>query len=213
VPSYLDFALLKKVGSLELSSLRFSAMPTRSEFQDRIDVLDMIISILRDHEENLSKLADHFDATCNDLSIVEEKLTVLDQALERLNGLNVKNVIGAVGLKGPLVTIECKDWLTFRGASQGALLAVFEVVDERFVMSSVSDLFIFTYSESLPQVEILMGDRIEKSLKHDEDLETVSSESRERVYEEFLQPKMVKRWLASELGVPEKRVVEGRILH
>jgi len=188
-------------------------MPARSEFQDRIDVLDMIISILRDHEENLSKLADRFDAICNDLSVVEEKITVLDQALERLNGLNVKNVIGAVGLKGPLIAIECKDWLTFRGASQGALLVVFEVVDERFIMSSVSDLFIFTYSESLPQVEVLMGDRIEKSFKQDKDLEIVSSESKECIYEETLQPKMIRRWLASELGVPEKRVVEGRILH
>ena len=49
-------------------------MSAHSAFQDKMDVLDIIISILRDHEEELSKLADRFEGTCNDISASRERI-------------------------------------------------------------------------------------------------------------------------------------------
>ncbi len=94
-------------------------MPSPKEFQEKVDVLDILISILRDHEESLSKIADRFDAVCNDLSTFEEKAAVLDRVLEHLGGQKIRNIIGATGTKGPLVTVNCKSWQSFKGASQG----------------------------------------------------------------------------------------------
>ncbi|OYT48919.1 hypothetical protein B6U79_02550 [Candidatus Bathyarchaeota archaeon ex4484_231] len=196
-------------------------MPTHPEFQEKIDVLDIIISILKDHEENLSKIIDRFDSVCEDISAFEEKVSLLDKCLERLDGLKIRNVVGAVGTKGPLVTVKCKDWLAFKSASQGALLVAFEVVGDRFFFSSVSDLFIFTYSAGLPESTALMNRRVRGWLEtHPEtpDEETVpsrgfASKDGEAAYEIVVSPKMVKRWLSQELGIPESKIVEGRILH
>jgi len=180
-------------------------MPTHSKFQEKMDVLDILISILREHEETLSRLVERFDAIYNNLSDFEEKASILDRSLERLDGLRVKNVVGSVGLKGPLVTVKCKDWLTFRSASQGALLVAFEVAEDQIMFYSVSDLFVFIYSERFPKVETLIDEKVRKWLKR-------YSKDGESVYETILSPKSVKRWLSSELGVPEEKVVEGRVL-
>jgi hypothetical protein len=195
-------------------------MPTYSKFQGKMDILDMIISILKDHEKHLSEIADRFDAVCNEISTLEEKVYVLDQCLERLDGLRVRNVVGAVGLKGPLVMVKCKDWSAFRSASQGALLAAFEAKDDRFISYSISDLFVFTYSEVLLKVHTLMGGRIIRQLgSHTEDgvIEAVPSktyhlEDAESICDGVLNPRMVKLWLSSELGISEEKVVEGRVL-
>jgi hypothetical protein len=195
-------------------------VPTYSKFQGKVDLLDMIIGVLRDHEKYLSRLADRFDAICDNISTLEEKISVLDQCLECLDGLRVKNAIGAVGLSGPLVTVKCKDWLAFRSASQGALLAAFEVTDDQFMFSSISDLFIFTCTEVVPEVHTLVSGGIRSQLEcHMEDgvLEAVPSkmhhsEDAEPTYDVVLDPGMVKRWLSSELGIPKEKVIEGRIL-
>jgi len=190
-------------------------MTTHSEFQEKMDVLDLIISILRDHEETLSKLADRFDAICNGVPDLGQNLSLLERSLDRLDGLQVKSVVGAGGLKGPLVAVSCKDWQTFRSASQGALMVAFEVLGELLFVSSVSDLFIFTYTESLPEVKKLIDGgkeiRLEDHLE-EERFEVLSSKDEDQASDEVLKPETVKRWLESELGVPEGKIVEGRVL-
>ena len=121
-------------------------MSAHSAFQEKIDVLDIIISILRDHEEALSKLADRFDGIYNEMSDFGEKISKFDRSQERLDGSRVERLVKAVERKGTLVPIECKDWLTFQSASHGALLVTFEATDYGLIFSSVSDLFVFTYS-------------------------------------------------------------------
>jgi len=190
-------------------------MTTHSEFQEKMDVLDLIIGILRDHEETLSGLADRFDAICNGVSDLGENLALLERSLERLDGLQVKSVVGASGLKGPLVAVSCKDWRTFKSASQGALLVTYEVLGELLFVSSVSDLFVFTYAEGLPEVKRLIGGGTGSLLEgrlEEGHFEVVSSKDDDQVRDEVLEPETVKRWLRSELGVPEAKIVEGRVL-
>jgi hypothetical protein len=195
-------------------------MPSPKEFQEKVDVLDILISILRDHEESLSKIADRFDAVCNDLSTFEEKAAVLDRVLEHLGGQKIRNIIGATGTKGPLVTVNCKSWQSFKGASQGALLVAYEVIGEQAFFYSVSDLYMFTFSVELNEtmMPVNKGVRrwLERSPESDED-QMLASEGNMSVdgdaaYKTVINSKTARRWLSAEIGIPENKIVEGRVI-
>jgi len=196
-------------------------MPSGKEFQEKVDVLDILISILRDHEESLQKIAERFDAVCNEVQSFEEKAAVLDRVLEHLGGQKMRTIVGATGTKGPLVTVNCKSWQSFKGASQGALLVAYEVAGEQANFSSVSDLSVFTFSGELNETSLRISKGakrwIEKALNMAE--EDDASESDEDVsadgesaYKTVVNSKTVKRWLSEETCVPEDRVVEGRVV-
>jgi len=195
-------------------------MSAHSAFQEKMDVLDIIISILRDHEEALSTLADRFEGACNDISAFRERISSLDGSQECLKGGGVARLAEAAGRKGPLLTIQCKDWSAFRSLSHGALLAAFEASDNDLVFSSVTDLFAFTYSEQFTEVARLMGGMFGKWVEdHSEAGNAGRAPSRGFFsQDEFpdcepvLSPTRVKKWLSVELAVPEERVVEATVL-
>lgn len=194
-------------------------MSAHSAFQDKMDVLDIIISILRDHEEALSTLADRFEEICSDISAFRERISALDSSQECLKGRAVAHLVEADGRKGPLLTIQCKDWLAFRSLSHGALLAAFEASDDDLVFSSVTDLFVFTYSERFTEVARLMGGTFGKGTEgHSEAGNAGRAPSRGFFSQEgfpdcepVLSPTRVRRWLSVELAVPEERVVEATV--
>jgi hypothetical protein len=196
-------------------------MPSHKEFQEKIDVLDIIISILKDHEESLSKLVDRFDTICTDISTFEEKASLLDRALDHIGGQKIKNIIGAIGTKGPLVTVNCKSWQTFKSASQGALLITYDVTDGQAFFSSISDLFVFTFSGALNETTLFLDKSIQcwidKSLESDDEQnispDEVMSIDGDVTYKAISSTKTIKRWLSTELGVPEKKIVEGRVIY
>ena len=195
-------------------------MPAHPEFQEKLDVLDIIIKILKDHEETLSRLADRFDEIYGNISEFEEKILKIDRALERLGRLRVKNLVGTVGVNGPLVAVKCSDWAAFKAASQGALLVAFEVVDGHLVFSSVSDLFIFTYSSDLSDFKTLVKGEsrgwVKYAQKVNRNVMALSGGlflgDKEISRRPVFNFKVVKQWLSAELGVPERRILEGRVL-
>ncbi len=182
--------------------------------------MDIIISILRDHEEALSNLADRFDGIYNEMSAFGEKISKLDRSQERSDGSRAERLFKAVGRKGKLVPIKCKDWLTFQSASHGALLVTFEATDDGLIFSSVSDLFVFTYSGDITQVARLIHSRLGKWAEDPRvagNTEMVPSEEfflqdGSSDHEVVLAPTVLRKWLSAELGVPEERVVEARVL-
>jgi archaellum component FlaC len=189
-------------------------VPIHSEFQEKMDVLDMIINILGEHEDHLSKIANRYENICKDLVNIEEKISGLDKSLNRLDRLNLTNVVGVSGLKGPLVKVECKDWLIFKNVSQGTLLVTFEVADNVLEMASVSDLFIFVYSLNFSKFENLTNKINEKtsavSLKG-EGIEPLIKKIG-KIREIRTDTRKFKQWLQNELGVSEERIVEGRLI-
>jgi len=195
-------------------------MPSGKEFQEKVDVLDILISILRDHEESLQKIVERFDAVCNEVQGFEEKAAVLDRVLEHLGGNKIRTIVGATGTKGPLVTVNCKSWQSFRGASQGALLIAYEVASEKAHFSSVSDLSVFKFSGELDETSLQTNygakQWIEKALGTEEDgtAEISDNESAdgESAYKTVVDSKTVRRWLSAETGVPEDRIIEGRVV-
>lgn len=195
-------------------------MPVHSKFKEKIDVLDLIIDVLKGHEENLSEIVEKFDDTYQKMCVFDEKMVLLDRILERLEGLKVKNVVEATGINGSLVKVKCNDWATFRAASQGALLTTFEVSEEEVAVSSITDLFVFVYSTGLPEFMGVVseggGRWLGKILRAQEDgtisSSFLSSEGDEDAYEAVVNPEILRRWLSSELGISKDKIVHGRVL-
>jgi len=196
-------------------------MPSGKEFQEKVDVLDIMISILRDHEESLQKIAERFDAVCNEVQGFDEKAAVLDRVLEHLGGKKIQTIVGATGTKGPLVTVNCKSWQSFKGASQGALLVAYEVAGEQVHFSSVSDLSVFTFSGELSETSLQVSKGARRWIERtfgtggDEAVGSVENESAdgESAYKTIVNSETVRRWLSGETGVPEDRIVEGRVVN
>jgi len=156
--SKVGFAFFKCSVGEEDHVRRPSTMPAHSRFQEKIDVLDLIIDVLRDHEEKLSRSIGKFDEVHQGMYDFVEKLKILDKILERLEGLKVKNVVKATGINGPLAKVACNDWATFQAASRGALLVTFEVSEGQVTISSITDLFVFTYSDGIIELMGMIGE-------------------------------------------------------
>ena len=221
------YNLVSKIGFASLkceaesySLLEGAYMPVHSKFQEKVDVLDLIIGVLKDHEETLSKIIEKFDEIHDGMDAFVEKLNLLDKFLKRLEGLKVKKVIEAAEMNGPLAKVKCNDWAAFQAASQGALLVAFEVSGEEVIVSSITDLFIFTYSDGILEFMNLIGEDatlwIREVLKEAgfgaASLASSTSKRDEFAYEAVVNPEMLLRWLSSELGVPKDRIINGRIL-
>ena len=193
-------------------------MPAHSKFEEKIDVLDLIINVLRDHEENLSRTLENFDDVHQRISAFAEKLNLLDKILERLDGLKVERIIEATGINGPLVKVKCNDWATFRAASQGALLVTFEISEGNVTVSSITDLFVFIYNDGIPELMSVMGGGImrwvSKIMKNGES--AVESfdllHSQDDVYEDVIDPEAFQRWLSTDLKIPKEKIIHGKVL-
>ena len=188
-------------------------MSIHSRFREKIDVLDLIIDVLRNHEETLSEIIEKFDETYQNLSIFNEKMDALNRILERLDGLKVESVVKAKGINGPLVRIKCNDWITFKTVSQGALLVAFNISEDGVTISSVTDLFIFTYSDGIPEFMSIMNK--DRSLVAKKILTAWSrrlSLEDSYVYDVISNPEALRGWLSSELGLPYDKIIHGGII-
>jgi len=193
-------------------------MSPPSEFQEKIDVLDIIIGILRDHEKSLSRLVERFDDIYDAFLTLEGKILEQNQIMSYLDEPNGKNKVDITNHNGHMFVIRCKDWLTFQDKSKGASIVTFEIEDGIFSFSSVSDPYVFIYSERLPEIELRIDAQSEKvsmgniSFNTMNDL-SVNGLKEGLIYNKilYLSPPEVKRWLSAELKVPEKNIIEGKI--
>jgi len=163
-------------------------MPPRPGFEDKIDILDLIISILKDHEESLSNFVDRLEVFIKNLSSLEKKISNLDKIPQPGRSTSEDRRI---------LLVECKRWSDFKDINAGASLVAFETEDNALSVSSASRDFIFRYSEKLPDVDDSMtvhsGDSVCRKVS-------------------CLNPLGVRRWLSEELRVPEDKIIEGRLL-
>jgi len=163
-------------------------MSSHTRFEDKIDVLDIIISILKDHEENLSNIVDKLDSFVRNLSILEKKMSKLDQPLQQKKFRPES--------ERRIVFVECKKWSEFRDACAGASLVAFDMSDSVLSVNSSSREFVFRYSERLPDAsDVLPSHSGNSAFRGALHLNTLS----------------VRHWLSEELKVPEDKIVEGAL--
>ncbi len=189
-------------------------MPTYSRFKGKIDVLDLIIAVLRDHEEALSDLVDRFEEISGKMTVLDENINLLGLILERLGELRVNGIVKASGINGPLTRIECNDWETFRSSSQGALIVTFEFSGGEVIVSSVTDLFIFTFSGGLLEfMEALSKAKIRWRGRACKALDDIPPQMEDDSFEATVDPEFFRSFLSSELGMPKEKIIHGRVLH
>ena len=119
-------------------------MSSLRRFQDKIDVLDLIISILKDHEKSLSDFIEKMDAFIKEVSVLkkvgEENRISRPRRFTQRDNCNV-------------ISVGCRRWSDFREVSMGARLVVFEVRDGGLYITSMSNGFIFKHFHKLPGSE------------------------------------------------------------
>ena len=103
-------------------------MSSLRRFQDKIDVLDLIISVLKDHEKSLSDFIEKMDTFIKEVSVFKE-------------------VCGKSGISRPrmftqgdnrnIISVECERWSDFKEVSMGARLVAFEMRDGGLYLSLI----------------------------------------------------------------------------
>jgi len=179
-------------------------------FEGKIDVLDMLINILKDHEESLSGIVGKLDFFIDNLSSAQKKIKKMDRILQQENLSNIvdrldifvdnlSSVLEKISREFAfedgrrVAVVDCRKWLEFRTVSMGASFVAFETdVWNVFSVTSACRDFIFRYSERLPVSQndvVPEGSVCHKVLNMD--------------------PRSLRRWLSDELKVPEDKIIQG----
>jgi len=212
-----------------------------SEFQEKMDVLDLIINILKEHEESLEGLADRLEGMINNLHSLEDKISSLNETLAQFLSFNTANPLilpSQANETKPLTLIDCGEWTEFKERSKKARMVAFQVKDKVFTVSSLSNGVVFKYSENLPEVRFQVGDEskqfaVEKiSFNGPDDLSLIfekrlkcgleatvrgstfnlSEGTRLFQLSYHVDLATAKRWLSKELSVPKENIIEGNII-
>ena len=105
--------------------------------QEKIDALDLIINVLKEHEKRLDKLAEELKETLDKLQISKD----ISEPTKREE-------------IHPQIRIVCDDWLDFKEKSKNSNLVVFNVDDKYIRFNSISNSSIYHYSEPIVDVKL-----------------------------------------------------------
>jgi hypothetical protein len=110
-------------------------------FDEKVDVIDLIINVLRDHEKTL------------------------DELISKLEGALEAAPIGAEAARAvvrkPAVSVLIRRWADFRVRSVGASIVAFDIEDKRFNVSAVKEGVLHSYQEAMPDMEIRFREKEE----------------------------------------------------
>ena len=111
-------------------------------YEEKVDVLDLIINVLKDHEKTLDELISKLEGTLGTAPIVTEAVRT--------------------EVRKPTVSVLLRRWAEFRERCGGASLVAFDIEDNRFNASAVKDGVLHSYQEEMPDMEIRFREKEEK---------------------------------------------------
>ena len=187
-------------------------------YDEKVDVIDLIINVLRDHEKTLDEL----------ISKLEEVLT--GSAPVPVSA--VKTEVGR-----PAVSVVIREWKGFRERCLEASLVTFEIEEKRFMVSAVKDGILYYFEEEIPEMEIRYKEEEKKAVIEGIDIrstELVPTVLRGRlqcglnisvkgtevkmpdgvsVYKIIydIDAEEAKSWLAKQLKTEKKNIIRGKI--
>ena len=187
-------------------------------FDDKVDVIDLIINVLREHEKTLDAL-----------------IAQLERVLAGAAPLPAAE--GPTEARRPTVSVLLRGWGEFRERCAGASLTAFDVEDKQFKVSAVKDGVLYSYQERMPDMDIRLREKEEKTTIEGIDLLSaglvptvlrgklecgleVSVRGAEVkmpngviVYKVIydIDPDGAKGWLADQLRVEKKDILQGKI--
>ena len=192
-------------------------------FDEKVDVIDLIINVLREHEKKLDELVARMEE-----ALATEGPSPPPQEQE------AKVPAPPVGAA---VTATLRRWTEFAERCTSAGLVAFDVDEGRFNVSAVVGGILYTYEEEIPDLEIRYRKEGEKAQidaidissvglvpaalrgrldcgleleKRDVDVELPDGGSVHKlVY--YVDPLIAWSWLAYQLGVEEDSIVQGEL--
>jgi len=196
-------------------------------FDEKIDVIDLIINVLKDHEVKLDELVSRLEGA---------QITQPGEAQPDDSSETPAAPPRPSGPPGPVVTAVLKKWAEFRERSASATLASFDVEGAIFEASALARGVIHVYREEIPRMSIVyregegaeiegidiskpglipaaLKERLDCGLEFSRrDLETKMGDGRVR-HEIFFEidPGTAKNWIAYQLGIDDSDVIQGSI--
>lgn len=199
-------------------------MGFESDFDEKIDVIDLIINVLKDHEKKLDELVSRLENT----ESVESP--------PREPSLRIPEVKAVSGGR-PVASVVLKSWTEFRNQGRSSELVAFDSDEGRFKVSALVGRLLCTYVEKIPSLEIEYsgeGGRSRIDGINIEGAEMIPSAFKGRldcglelkknefdiskpdggvihVINYFIDPEIAKQWLAYQLEVDDDMVVQGEL--
>lgn len=191
------------------------------EYSEKMNALDLVINVLRDHERRLDELLWRLEAIVEDRSAKDKETKHGHSETTRRHELHIT---------------QYKGWAEFKAKSKGARQAAFKVEEKTFTVESLTEEEGYRYVETLRVPVDKLSLRIKGyENKNIENVESVvgifkkklgcglqasvkslkfrSSEGEEIVvlfY--YIDPEDVRSWLSKELMVPEEDIAAGRLI-
>jgi hypothetical protein len=194
-----------------------------SEYGDKLDTIDLIITALKEHEK-----------------LLDSVYNKLEQLVDRFNVQGVPQEPAIVpaqkSVSTGLLFIACKKWRDFKAKCKGARVITFELHDDVFLVYVKLKGDVFRYSEKVPRNTFKLVDEGKQYLVEKffiEDVENlpffngtlkcglklpIRTSKMALTDREFqitvdydLDAALVKEFLSKELSVSQENIVEGRI--
>jgi len=188
-------------------------------FEEKIDVIDLIINVLKDHEKRMDELISRLEGTQSPqstLPYVDYRSTTPTRA----------NVI-----------VSLSKWQDFKEKGSVSSLVAFDIIDREFHVFALGNGILYNYVEKIPEMDIkynktdkkvqiesidvstadlmqvALGGKLDCGLgltKREYDVE-INDEISMRKISYSIDPVTVKEWLAYQLGVNDKDIIQGKI--
>ena len=111
---------------------------------EKIDVIDFIINILKEHEKSL-----------------DTQITKLEEILNNKNISPKKDKEGSSD-KEKAIQIDIKNWNEFIDKSNKPELASFEIINEEFIINALKSNILFNYKEPISEVTMTIEKTLDK---------------------------------------------------
>ncbi len=162
---------------------------------EKMNALDFVINVLREHEKNLDLLISKLEEIVSELPVaIREISEISEKPKEEKAPAPAAMVCESKGEKisKAQVKIICDDWGDFKEACHRAEIIAFHQ-NETLIIKALQGNIIYEYREFIPiRVENM---RCGISVRS----------------QTFLDPAEVKRAIARELNVPENKIIKGEI--
>ena len=187
-------------------------------FREKIEALDLIINVLKEHEKKLDELAN-------------ELAKILTEVQQREVKAEPKVTVEAI----PQTRIICSEWADFKEKSRNANLVVFNVDEKELQIVSMLNNVTYKYSEPLGEFKLRLSKEDGRYSIDSEDINAlIENVGRKKLkcgleasinieivplhdtvdilYFKFhLGSNLLKDWISRELNIPTDRIIKGKI--
>ena len=204
-------------------------MGIERSFDDKIDVMDLIINVLKDHESKLDELVSRLESLPPPRAGRADDSEAKDEPL--------RPVVGPPRQAGPVVTAVLKRRADFRLKCASSRLVTFDTEESVFEVSALARGVVYVYREEIPSMGITYredeeGARVEgidiskpglmpAALREKldcgleftrRDLNTKMDDGKtlhKIIFE--IDPMVARSWIAYQLGIDDSDVVQGKL--